>query len=158
MQSNYFAVKSIKIHPDYDYETHENDIGIIQLNEDLIFDEYTQNIQISGSRDSDPFDNSKSELLKVSGWGLTPEGMPNILRKLKVNHDPCRRYIRWTGKLNFDSLICAKGQEPNSKICGGDSGSGLVKHDLETNEYTLIGIVSFGLLKCNIWFQSVKNR
>ena len=47
-----------------------------------------------------------------------------------------------------------RNSRPDSRPCKGDSGSGLVKYDLETDEYTLIGIVSFGLLKCKDNFKS----
>jgi len=111
-QSKTVKVKSYSIHPDYIHKPGHNDIALIQLEEDLVFDDSVQAIQLPSNedfRESEPFDNEKNELL-VSGLGSTPdENNPKILRKLKVKYDPCQRYIRWTGKLDFSNLLCTRG-------------------------------------------------
>jgi len=126
-------VKSIKMHPDYNSRTQENDICLVELHEPLTMNEYVsaailpeQNQEFSGTA-------------TVSGWGDLHQGGPSsdTLQAVDVpivTDDVCREAY---GKDDIkDSMMCAG--EKGKDSCQGDSGGPL------TCDGVHCGIVSWG--------------
>ncbi|XP_066909617.1 venom serine protease, partial [Halyomorpha halys] len=84
----------------------------------------------------------------VSGWGLTQVGGEgsNVLREVNlmiVPYKTCESFFN----LNPErSQFCTFGKSKDT--CKGDSGGPLVWVDPGTNKLTLVGLVSYGNLKC----------
>jgi secreted trypsin-like serine protease len=134
------VTKAIKIiiHEDYNHSTHENDIALVQLREEVKEPTKGQWIQ------SDRIDLPKDTELTIIGWGATSEGgaTSSVLRKATVkavDKATCNLKASYDGKIK-DGMMCAGYAAGSIDSCQGDSGGPL----LRWYNIKQVGIVSWG--------------
>lgn len=137
--SELIVAEKIISHPEFDYETNQNDIALIELSR-----AYTGPVVSIPSKKSriPPF-NEKSVVL---GWGDINElgTMSNLLREVSltsIRNTACFPFF----PNFFDSQLsfCAVGSSIEAQdTCTGDSGGPLLIS--QNNTYILAGIISFG--------------
>ncbi|XP_060657034.1 chymotrypsin-2-like isoform X1 [Drosophila nasuta] len=137
--------KNIFVHPEYDGNQHINDIALIQLPADLLFDEYIQPAKLP---DADELYENESAV--VSGWGQTIFSGPqsNHLQYYNVtvfSNEKCKNLMIAVSKIFPTSYICLKPSQ--STPCHGDSGGPLAIRN-EDGSHTLLGLTSFGNPGC----------
>ena len=138
-------VQKFIFHPDFDENTYDNDIAVIKLQTPI--SSFTDKIQPTCLlRSKKVYDESNSYL--VAGWGAIDtdpfsETRTNELRQIQITiMKECS-----TAYPTFDhrKQICAGSKDYSKDSCKGDSGGGLFeKLDDSSNQWVLIGIVSFG--------------
>ncbi|KAH8390666.1 hypothetical protein KR215_009571 [Drosophila sulfurigaster] len=137
--------KNIIVHPEYDPHELLNDIALIRLPAEILFDEYIQPAKLP---DLDKlYDN---EVGVISGWGVfdrDSQNTPNNLQYLNVTIFPYEECKPIVHKYNYAKLfptsyICLKPSQ--GCTCGGDSGGPLAIRN-EDGSSTIVGITSFGM-------------
>merc|ERR1712154_157148 len=126
---------------DYDERTTTNDIAILKLSEEVVFNDHIQPACLPSNKAEQYVDQSAV----VSGWGTTSSGgdTSNVLKKtdqtiLADSDIMCRS---GSGESNLHpGKMCAYKQGTDS--CQGDSGGPLVVQ--EDGRSTLVGVVSYG--------------
>jgi len=142
-------VKSFTIHEKYNGIFIANDISIIELESPIQFDKFAKPATLCKSEPE-----AGVEVVN-SGWGNahpqggTPVIMPDILQKVSleaISRDTCKSSY----PLNIrEHMVCAIGTvETPSGACNGDSGGPLIYKPNGSEEYCLVGIVSFGKQPC----------
>lgn len=138
-----FTAAKIVAHPDYNSSTTDFDYALIKLSGDSTKTPAIVNsdeIQIPLPSDSQRIN------VTVAGWGVTSEGsysLPNILQKVNVplvDQQTCNN--AYSNKIT-NRMLCAGLSQGGKDSCQGDSGGPLVTKG-ENNEYTLVGVVSWG--------------
>jgi len=141
-------------HPQYNPDTFDNDLAVIEL-KDPIKDEfltekaiigtagYVQSIE--GDASGEAYQKGESPKLQACGFGLTEEEeMSSQLLCVDLpvlESTDCRK--RMGDRLDPTSMLCAGGLE-GVDSCQGDSGGPLVKEDEELGYRVLVGVVSWG--------------
>ena len=174
-------VKSKIIHPNYFQNFHEvNDIALLELSEDLEFNEKIQPIALPDEDfdETNYLDKSRSKFM-VAGWGTTFD-IPNdfyplfksdkwTVQKSKIPKEKYLKFCRIAkvhkcednikllkpGTLKVTEVDYIKvGNDDIKKIramsiepyilgpCHGDSGGPLMKLDITSGKYEVVGIVS----------------
>ncbi|XP_037049476.1 serine protease snake-like isoform X2 [Bradysia coprophila] len=141
-------VAAIVTHPEYIEDNNENDIAIITLATEAVFNSYVQPICVWRSDKMDLYE-VIGKAGTVVGWGLTEKGeTSNVLQEatlpvvaplkcLRSNRDLFGRFITET---NF----CA-GNLNGTSVCSGDSGGSMTFQ--ENGTFYIRGIVSVGASK-----------
>ena len=135
-------VEAIIRHPSYTGNTFNNDIALLKLATAVSYKPIAlpvtswQKLESSGT------------LATVTGWGITEAGrVSNVLRQVEVplvDQSICRQsYGLFTEKVT-DTMICAGLQAGGQDSCQGDSGGPLMVFDDGRQQWTQIGIVSWG--------------
>ncbi|KAH0821079.1 hypothetical protein GEV33_001711 [Tenebrio molitor] len=121
------------IHPDYNPDTLENDLGLIKLNETFAITPTSQPIAWLPTT---PLDNET--IVSVFGWGQTSDDGPlpvNLLHWNTVtalNNEDCRLIY---GNQLKDNMVCVAGDYNNkTRTCSGDSGGPLVQYYGSVND------------------------
>uniref|UniRef100_A0AB38ZE65 Venom S1 protease 6 n=1 Tax=Ectomocoris sp. TaxID=3104572 RepID=A0AB38ZE65_9HEMI len=130
-------VKQMFNHPQYNQDNVQNDIAIVELVKDIVFNNLIGPVCMPKK----PID-LVDTYLRVMGWGLTKDGgqASSILRKVDVkiiNPKVCE-VIYGT----VPTQICAYNNQKDS--CQGDSGGPLVIINEDTNMFVQEAVVSFG--------------
>ncbi|CRL07771.1 CLUMA_CG020725, isoform A [Clunio marinus] len=129
-------VSQVIEHPDYDDWTLENDIVVLKLIQNLIFDNTRQPLPLPVPN----FDVASGRQCSISGWGDLEWGTanyPDILQNTRVpamTNEECQAI--YTDEEILDTNICAG--ERGRDACQGDSGGPLVYNGVH------VGIVSWG--------------
>ena len=144
--SQEFQVYQIKLHPQYDPSTLENDIAITKLANAITFNSYIQPICL--------WDSSRTSLRSVEhkvgtvmGWGYTEEDEASDFLKggtmPVVPFEDCLTSAReFFGHFLSDKNYCA-GFRNGTSVCNGDSGGGMI---FEINNVWYIrGVVSLSM-------------
>ncbi|XP_064212501.1 trypsin-1 [Tribolium castaneum] len=135
------SVCDFYIHPLYEHVTFDNDIAVLRLCNELVFDE---NVSAIGLPEFEEVVEEGSVGV-VAGWGKTEDlSVSPVLRFINLvtlNESQCRLLTEEHVTTNMfcascaeDGMVCAP--------CDGDSGGGLVV------DQKVIGIVSWGLGEC----------
>ncbi|XP_054840210.1 coagulation factor VII-like isoform X2 [Eublepharis macularius] len=130
-------------HPQYDPNTFNNDIALIQLTSNVVFSQHVLSICLP-SPNLATLLTEKGTVGTVSGWGSThvKGRSTRFLLKVKlpvVSMDSCRQS---TEKLITDNMFCAGYPEATQDSCKGDSGGPFAVVFRDT--WFLLGIVSWG--------------
>jgi len=140
-QGKRIAVSHIYAHQQYNSQSMENDIALLQLAEKPelpalkpISEELMAKVEVGNA-------------LTVMGWGNRSgeqgtNDFPNVLHEVDVPlvaHEVCQS--AYDNGL-FDSMICAGYQEGGKDSCQGDSGGPIIAKVEE--EWYQVGVVSFG--------------
>lgn len=123
----------LHMHPDFDSETLGNDIGLIDLGENVIFSTVIQPIEIS---DQCKIDQNIDYI--AMGYGVSDGGqLPEILQ---YTHMKPISFTQCKGIYSIDNpnTFCAYGTNGGS-ICKGDSGGPF----FDATKRTLYGIIDF---------------
>jgi secreted trypsin-like serine protease len=125
------------LHPDFNPETIENDIGLIKLRMSVEYHIYLHPIH---PREGTLSDNAS---VYVLGWGQTSDSNAELSNSLQysvlsvITNAECR--ITYGNQIT-DKMVCAIGNY-NEGTCTGDNGGGMVVQNGRT--YALVGIASF---------------
>ncbi len=129
-------IKRIIVHPDYDYNTIDSDIALLELEEEsarATLPLISNNVALEGS-----------EALSV-GWGLLSEETwehPNLLQQILlpiISNEKCNEV--YDGFVT-ETMLCAGYDKGGKDSCYGDSGGPLMVKEQGT--WKLAGIVSWG--------------
>jgi len=136
-------VCSRKDHPSYNSRNEDNDFSVLTLCESVAFTNDIRPVCLPPSSGSN-YDNVNAV---VSGWGTLSSGgsRPSTLMEVTVNtmtNSQCTGSSTAYSSSDITSnMLCASA--PNKDSCQGDSGGPLVT-ETGGNQYTLIGVVSWG--------------
>ncbi|XP_062130976.1 chymotrypsin-2-like [Drosophila sulfurigaster albostrigata] len=139
--------KNIIVHSEYDPHKLLNDIALIRLPAEILFDEYIQPAKLP-----DPDKLYDNEIGVVSGWGIFDRNSwstPNNLQWFNVTifpYEECKRLVHkyegFHASFYPTSNICLKPSQ--GLTCNGDSGGPLAIRN-EDGTSTIVGLTSFGL-------------
>ncbi|CAL7944456.1 unnamed protein product [Xylocopa violacea] len=142
-------VKQYKIHPDYnaDSKSADADLAILSLREKVEFSELIRPICFwSGSTN---LEDVVGKIGYVVGWGRDEYGNPYVSEPRQTKSPIVRQNVcLWShpkiAQLSSNRTFCA-GYRDGTGPCNGDSGSGFVMYNPNTERYYLRGIVSVSL-------------
>jgi secreted trypsin-like serine protease len=134
------ATDTYILHPDFNPDTLENDIGLIKLRIPITFTDYIKPVNNLPSYELLP----NTGGLMSMGWGQTSDETAGLEEELNfvylipISNEECRLTY---GNQIKDSMVCVGGNF-NEGFCQGDNGSPLVRY---TNgpRTTHMGIASF---------------
>lgn len=133
-QTTNYSVKRFIVHPQYNSTTFDNDIGLIELNNEV------RSIAPIVYDTSDTF--TTGTQTKIAGWGTMHEGSYDPSDSLMEALTPLVDYNRcnasYDGALT-NNMICAGYFTSTRDSCQGDSGGPLMI------DGKLVGIVSWGI-------------
>lgn len=136
-------IQQLVPHPDYNDQTSDNDIALIQVASSITFSGDNLVAPVCLPNANDLFENVNAI---VSGWGTLESGgnQPNELYDVTVptmSNSQCQNSY---GSSITDNMICAGLQEGGKDSCQGDSGGPLVTGTGSNSYMIQIGVVSFG--------------
>nr|XP_041632818.1 serine protease grass-like [Drosophila kikkawai] len=139
---HYNIVRAIK-HIDYNPEDSTNDIGLLELDSEVRYNNHIRPICIVTD---DAINMNNINAFTAFGWGKTETGQASeVLMAVRL-------FRRASEECHFELMhqvrehqICAG--SATGDTCEGDSGGPLAFHDGE--RYIQVGIVSYGLKLCN---------
>ncbi|XP_066592333.1 trypsin 5G1-like [Prorops nasuta] len=135
---DFYRVKRIVRHPNYDYSTIDFDIALLQIEGEIILNNSTV-APVKLAEKELP----EGAIVNVTGWGATQQGGPTSLKLMQVSvpivhRDVCQSAYEGLNEIT-PRMICAGDLSEGGKdSCQGDSGGPL------TANGTLYGIVSWG--------------
>lgn len=135
-------VARIVVHPQFDTNTYENDISLVETASDIFL--YENVFPICAPDSSNLYAN---RLGQISGWGTTQAATPcceDVLKYTTVNITTnawCRAAI--PGLAIADSMVCTTDNvgSTNRGSCVGDGGGPLSVKEID-NRFHLVGITS----------------
>ncbi|KAK1797993.1 hypothetical protein P4O66_000749 [Electrophorus voltai] len=142
MNQVFRSVTSVTIHPNYDANTVNNDLALLQLSSTVTFTPYITPICLAASGST--FFNGT--LSWVTGWGNIATGAslpsPGYLQEVQVPIIGNKQCFCLYGGGITGNMICAGALPGNKDPCNGDSGGPLVIK--QGSIWIQAGIVSFG--------------
>ncbi|KAL0270397.1 UNVERIFIED_CONTAM: hypothetical protein PYX00_007822 [Menopon gallinae] len=140
-------------HPQY-RRPDKNDIGLIRLQRDIIFNQAVRPICLPIGR-TQQLKSLDGQKVTVTGWGTTEFGTNSpILKKVDLPIVPisrCARIYNTSVQITAQH-ICAGGSQGKDS-CAGDSGGPLQNLAQKAGElvYIQYGVVAFGPRHCGSW-------
>uniref|UniRef100_A0A673BHC0 Zgc:55888 n=1 Tax=Sphaeramia orbicularis TaxID=375764 RepID=A0A673BHC0_9TELE len=133
------GVSMIITHKAYNILTKENDLALLKLQQQLMFNEYVRPIDLWMA----PL--PMYSKCTITGWGSTRENGPRVPRLQEVNvtimpSDVCNKY--YAGRIR-PSMFCAGKEGGGVDACQGDSGGPLSCYT--GSRYELAGVISWGV-------------
>ncbi|XP_076851795.1 polyserase-2-like [Brachyhypopomus gauderio] len=136
------TVTSVTIHPNYNGNTHDNDLALLRLSSTVTFTSYITPVCLADY--SSTFFNGT--LSWVTGWGNIASGVslpaPGNLQEVQVPIIGNRKCFCLYGGGITGNMICAGVLSGGKDSCQGDSGGPLVVK--QGSVWLQAGIVSFG--------------
>ena len=169
---NSVKTRDVRIHEKFDDKTYENalyDFSILELSVRLVFSDAVQPICLSSSTkltDSYFYYNSsltqdQNKYLQIAGWGLNSENLnirqkyPGPLIETQLSIKPmniCKEIYKLVPdvEINDDQYFCTYDHhcfmdKSCKDACQGDSGGPVFFKDPNTDQFILLGIISFGV-------------
>ena len=144
-----YYIKSYTAHVDYDTLTLVNDLALLELEEEIDF-ENAEAIKLITEEEVNNGATDPGVMATVTGWGITdaynitfPDNLQKVELPIVSNSVAAQAY----GEI-FDASILMAGYAFGGKdACGGDSGGPLVVE--VDGKKKLAGVVSFGKSFCN---------
>lgn len=127
------------MHENYNNINYDNDVAVLVLEKDLLFNTRVQPIPLATKPENAPV----GGFATLTGWGTTVEGgdyIPSKLQKLSVqifSTTDCKSF--YPNNLISTRMFCAGYANGGKDACQGDSGGPLVYNN------KLIGVVSWGI-------------
>ncbi|XP_040575995.2 brachyurin-like, partial [Lepeophtheirus salmonis] len=144
----YRVSENLHVHPDYvhDFHYYENDIGLIELDKELEFNDFVRPacLPTFADVDTDLVDKNTT----ITGWGRIL-GEPNYLMVPQLRYATdvpiisnyvCRESY---GNTINSNIICLDGFSVQKFTCHGDSG-GPLNFEVSDGKYMQIGVANFG--------------
>ncbi|XP_076643765.1 trypsin-1-like isoform X2 [Halictus rubicundus] len=135
-QGTVHTVKNIIRHPQYNSQTIDFDIALIEVNEPFVFSSTVKPVQLANAEPS------TGKVVDITGWGALREGGATspVLQKVSIPIVARKQCQELYGRANSITarMICAGYTQGGKDSCQGDSGGPL------TSGGTLYGIVSWG--------------
>ncbi|EFA04555.2 serine protease H117 [Tribolium castaneum] len=134
------ATDEYVLHPDYNPDTFENDVGLIKLRMPITFSVYIRPFNYLPTFDLLP----GTPGVVAMGWGQTSDDDPGLVDDLRfvyltpLSNDECKLVY---GNQIKDEMVCAAGNN-NEGFCLGDSGTPLIRIR-QGPTATHVGIASF---------------
>ncbi|XP_017777350.1 PREDICTED: uncharacterized protein LOC108563242 [Nicrophorus vespilloides] len=144
-------------HPDYDGSKVQNDIGLIELESKIEFNDNIRPACLNTEKSS-----TDADSFIAIGWGQTEIGAVSpSLMKVTLNEiasaECIKTYKSRNITINGESQICTNSKTKDT--CRGDSGGALQKLNPDfSSAYDIYGITSFGSRNCASGFPSVFTR
>ncbi|XP_075823848.1 mannan-binding lectin serine protease 1 isoform X3 [Microtus pennsylvanicus] len=139
----HLSVRRVVLHPSYNPSTFENDLGLVELSESPRLNEFVMPICLP------EHPSTEGTMVIVSGWGKQfLQRLPENLMEIEipiVNYDTCQEAYAPLKKKVTKDMICAGEKEGGKDACAGDSGGPMMTKDQETNQWYLVGVVSWGV-------------
>ncbi|XP_067138471.1 serine protease filzig-like [Centruroides vittatus] len=139
-------VKKMIVHRDYNSQTFENDLALLQMDQPVEFQPHI--VAICLPDDKEDF---TGKIAHVSGWGKLSHGgsIPNVLQEVHVpivSNSKCQKMFLSAGHIKAirDTFICAGYEDGGQDSCEGDSGGPLMIQR-ENGLWVLVGTVSHGI-------------
>jgi trypsin len=135
-------VKRIVIHPQYNSNTLDHDIALIELTSIIEYNGYISPICLPRSNTQ-----TRGKNLYAAGWGnvrpgITPSSKPTKLQDVILQEiSPCQAF-----RIDRQRQICAA-NTLGGRICFGDSGGPLMME--ENGNWVIVGITSFASDPCS---------
>lgn len=143
------GLMKVQVHENYNHASSDSDIAILKLARPVEFTRFIRPICLPDhGQDLTP----ETQVL-VSGWGDTGNGNAQFSDELQEvavelrSNDECNNWLSgFTGVTNEvnENMVCAGYPEGGKDACQGDSGSPLIMKKANTNQHTLVGLVSWG--------------
>jgi len=138
------TIEKVFIRNDFVKRTFNNDIALIKLTREIIFNDDIRPVCLPGSDRSYNGHNTT-----VVGWGKLKEGgnPADVLMEVVVpiiTQKKCRKQTRYRASEITENMMCAGYDEGVLDACQGDSGGPMIWRADENSPYTQIGIVSWG--------------
>ncbi|KAJ3656343.1 hypothetical protein Zmor_015427 [Zophobas morio] len=133
------ATSTYVVHPEFNPDTLEHDVGLIKLRLPIDFTDYIRAVDYLPSSPILEFQN-----VIAVGWGQVTDADPSLSDELRwvlmsaISNEECRLTY---GSQITDSMICASGNY-NEGPCLGDSGGPLV-HLLNGSRMVVVAVSSF---------------
>lgn len=136
------TAKAIFVHPQYDRQSHQNDIALIYMEKPVLYNDRVKPICLSDSHFTKP-----GKMCSVAGWGVsfTPQSVPRTLLHNNipvVSREECNRESAYGGRVH-STMVCAGYSHGGGDNCYGDGGSALMCQDA-SNKWVISGINSWG--------------
>ncbi|XP_018786026.1 PREDICTED: transmembrane protease serine 4-like [Bactrocera latifrons] len=145
---DYKIATSVK-HADYKPETGVKDIALIKLKARV---DMTKNIKTiclptKVEHFNVPYDNTP---LTISGWGLNKTGATEVMKKHTINRSKSRVCQQALPEQRVhQSKLCLSTRHEEPSTCSGDNGGPIIWLVNENTQFfTQIGVVPFGMDKC----------
>ncbi|XP_046448092.1 brachyurin-like isoform X2 [Daphnia pulex] len=140
-QENYRS-RDYYIHPDWDSNTLQGDIGLIRLPQSIDFSDYVRPICLDSPSES--LNDYVGETVVLTGWGLYSDGggTSSVLRKTSAEVITNQECYEQYDSLITDDMMCTSTTNHHG-TCNGDSG-GPMHLEMADGSWKQIGIVSFG--------------
>jgi len=138
------SVSEIRLHPEYDADTIQNDIAVLVLRDPVDLYAYP-NIKPACLPVTETKVDMDGRKAVVSGWGVDDNGLrQSNLQKVNVEiFSDCGNYADHD---ITEDMICAGVKNGGKDSCQNDSGGPLVAKSKENNgAATLVGVVSWGV-------------
>ncbi|XP_076303585.1 chymotrypsin-2-like isoform X3 [Lasioglossum baleicum] len=131
-----YPAKELIWHPKYNKEQYHYDIGLIRLNDWILF----INKRIELVPLASVYNITSNEIAIITGWGrLSTDGeVPSTLQEIKLKVLPQEQCAAIWGVGVTESHICTF-TRVDEGVCNGDSGGALVVNGVQ------VGIVSYGM-------------
>ncbi|XP_027710465.1 coagulation factor X-like isoform X1 [Vombatus ursinus] len=136
-------VKEIHTHPYYVFENYDNDIALLYLSRDVVFNKYILPICLP-NHNLGTLLTKEGKIGMVSGWGSTYYLGPSSRFLMRVDlqvisMETCQKS---TNKIVTDNMFCAGYGMEAKDSCKGDSGGPLAVFYRDT--WYLLGVISWG--------------
>eukprot|EP00062_Callorhinchus_milii_P023223 gi/632981827/ref/XP_007907803.1/ PREDICTED: transmembrane protease serine 12 [Callorhinchus milii] len=146
-------LKRIFLHYDFDHNTLQNDMSLLELSKKIEYNDYVQPVCL-------PFNKTiidSMHLCYITGWGVTKENgkETDILQEAVVKLIPnsvCNQ-AKWYNGLIKPNMQCAGYEEGGVDTCQGDSGGPLQCFSPLNERFYLLGVASFGV-RCGLPFKT----
>ncbi|XP_049523868.1 LOW QUALITY PROTEIN: uncharacterized protein LOC119454094 [Dermacentor silvarum] len=143
------TIADVYYHPQFDANTFDNDIALLQLADRVKFTDYILPACLGdgGVIERDLFNSGAVRKGKVTGWGQLAENvntLPRYLQEIElpiVDHEVCRNAT--VHKVTENMFCAGYAQEIVGDACQGDSGGPFVVP--HKNRWYIVGIVSWGV-------------
>lgn len=137
------TVQAVLVHPNYDANSHNNDIALLHLsgpaklgNGIEIIHPITESLQVS--------EGAVPVTATVTGWGRTSEGGALAEQLMEVQMPIISNELcNFSYGIITENMLCAGYENGGYDACQGDSGGPLVVPTSE-DQWRLAGVVSFG--------------